>query len=193
MPSSKHEIERKYLIRMPDVRSLEQTDGVRVLRITQTYLEGETGMTRRVRRIEEYGKVSYILTEKKPFDPITRIETETPLSEEEYNRLVAFADPACAPLSKVRYAIPMGQCCYEIDIYPTSEKIAVLEVELSDPTDRPPFPPFCTLVADVSEDRRFSNHHLSRLLKKDPKSDPFTLLLSQNNAIFDQKNIHIIK
>ena len=59
------EIERKYLIRMPDLATLTAYVGVKIKKIKQTYLESEAGVTARVREVETDGKITYIYTEKR--------------------------------------------------------------------------------------------------------------------------------
>ena len=54
------EIERKYLIKMPDEELLQAFPGVQIVNITQTY----TGLGIRIRKWEEKGEVKYIKTVK---------------------------------------------------------------------------------------------------------------------------------
>jgi hypothetical protein len=77
------EIERKYLIHMPNVAALEDMQGVRVFHITQTYLCAPAGITRRVRRRTEGDKTVYILTEKERVSSLTAVERERELTEAE--------------------------------------------------------------------------------------------------------------
>lgn len=180
MTVTKPEIERRYLIRMPDRKDLQSGADIRALQFEQTYLRDRENVSRRVRRIVENDALSYILTEKRPIDPITRLESETPLAEEEYRHLLLSADPDCATICKTRYVLKEGKYCYEIDVYPFSEAFAVLEIELEQATDIPPIPSSFHILADVSEDRRFSNHNLARLLHLHPNIDLFFLLFPQN-------------
>jgi len=84
------EIERKFLVEMPDVSAL---DVRRKISITQTYLtRGENDSQRRVRRISENGKVRYTYTEKVFLTPVTRKENEFEISEKEYNELLGQSD-----------------------------------------------------------------------------------------------------
>ena len=59
------EIERKYLLHMPDVPALRAMDGCRVWEIEQIYLVSEPGVTRRIRRVAEQGETRYYRTEKR--------------------------------------------------------------------------------------------------------------------------------
>lgn len=53
------EIERKYLISMPDIDRLLSVPFCRVLQIEQIYLLSDAGESSRIRRIEENGSFCY--------------------------------------------------------------------------------------------------------------------------------------
>ena len=60
------EIERKYLIRMPDVRRISGIPETEIWEIVQTYLaDGENGESRRVRRVAQNGTETYYYTVKR--------------------------------------------------------------------------------------------------------------------------------
>ena len=65
------EIERKFLIRMPDAACLAAQEGVRIQHMTQTYLLAPAGVTARVRRIREDARVTYVRTEKRRLSEVT--------------------------------------------------------------------------------------------------------------------------
>ena len=74
------EIERKFLIKYPDINKLLDNPLCRVLKMEQFYLQGGG----RVRKIEENGKITYIKTVKKHITDIKREEKEWEIEEEEY-------------------------------------------------------------------------------------------------------------
>ena len=81
-----YEIERKFLVGMPDIQKL---DVRRKLGILQTYLvNGENNSQRRVRRIAEGGEIKYFYTEKLFLTGITRKEMEYEINQQEYERLI---------------------------------------------------------------------------------------------------------
>ncbi|MBQ8345310.1 MAG: hypothetical protein IJY42_03480, partial [Clostridia bacterium] len=59
------EIERKFLIRFPDVALLKAQTDCRELKFTQTYLTAEPGCTHRVRAVEEAGTLRFYQTRKR--------------------------------------------------------------------------------------------------------------------------------
>ncbi len=158
------EIERKLLIAMPDEAVLSAQKGRSCHHIRQTYLSCLTkGETRRIRcRRQENGSCVYTETKKRPLAALTCIEQEREISQEEYELLLKERDPAKKDIEKKRYTIPFYGHLIEIDIYPFWKKIAILEVELSAPNEVFALPPYITVLADVSNDRRFKNSALAK-------------------------------
>ena len=98
------EIERKFLIRFPDVEVLQKQEGVRIKKMRQTYLRAENGITARVRAVTENGKTRYVHTEKSRISDLSAIEREREVSEPEYQKLMKNADPERKTIEKTRYA-----------------------------------------------------------------------------------------
>ena len=154
-----YEIERKFLVEFPDVSKL---DVKRRIGIVQTYLEkGENGSQRRVRSIDENGKVKYTYTEKIFITPVTREENEFEISCEEYCRLLRQEKSECVPVEKVRYCFDHRGQLFELDTYPFSERLAIMELELSSPEQEIYFPDNVKVLREVSADSRYSNAALA--------------------------------
>ena len=156
------EIERKYLIRMPDAAALAACAGVKIKHIRQTYLESEAGVTARVREVVTDGKTTYIHTEKRRRTALTAEERERELTAEEYTALLSRADGARHPIIKTRYAIPYAGHTVEVDIYDFWSDRATAEIELSAEDETAEMPPFLTVVREVTADRRYKNASLAR-------------------------------
>ncbi len=156
------EIERKFLIAMPDCRALEADPTCRRARIRQTYLRSEDGEERRVRMREEKGCVSYTQTVKTKVTDMTRIERECSLTREEYDALLSEADPERGPLEKIRYCLTYRSQLFEIDVYPFLTDRAILEIELKDERDPIDFPPFLRILREVTGDPDYKNSHLAK-------------------------------
>ena len=157
MPS--YEIERKYLIRRPDLLNLGAC--CRVINISQTYLSTTEGSLR-VRRTEEKGIVTYIETLKRSVSTMRRMEIERELTEEEYNRRLATRDPRRQTIRKTRYCLPYNGHVFEIDIYPFWSKQAVMEVELEREDESFDLPPHIRILREVTDDLKYSNHSIAR-------------------------------
>ncbi len=156
------EIERKLLIEYPDLQWLQQYPGLRKIGMIQTYLKAEPGEARRVRQCTEQGSVSYYRTSKRKMTAMTRIEVEEQLSQEEYLELLREADPSKSPIIKTRYCIPYDGHVVEIDIYPFWTDKAIAEIELERENEAYSLPEQIHIIADVSDDERYSNYSLAR-------------------------------
>lgn len=164
----KNEIERKFLIAMPNEQMLAALPGAECDAIVQTYLLAEAGITSRVRRRTTRAGVVYTATEKRRISAVTAIEEERRIGEEEYRALLLRADPALRPIEKRRYTIPYEGLYLEIDVYPFWKRTAILEIEL--PSEDAPYtiPPYLTLLSEVTEDRRYKNVSLARAVPEEP-------------------------
>ena len=154
-----YEIERKFLVEFPDVAKLNVK---RRIGIVQTYLKrGENGSQRRVRSVEENGKVKYTFTEKVFVTPVTREENEYEISGEEYRKLISEEFGGCPPVEKVRYCFEYKDQLFELDKYPFSDKLAIMELELRSPDQKIDFPDNVNVLKEVSADERYSNASLA--------------------------------
>ncbi len=154
-----YEIERKFLVEFPDVAHL---DVKRRISIVQTYLKkGVNGSQRRVRCVEENGKVKYTYTEKVFITPVTREENEYEISQEEYRRLLEQERGSCPPVEKVRYCFEYNSQLFELDKYPFSDELAIMELELGSPEQKIDFPDNVKVLREVSDDARYSNASLA--------------------------------
>ena len=157
----KPETERKFLIRKPSLSYLLSLHGAAATLIVQTYLLSAPGVTARVRRREGSGGVSYTATEKRRLSAMTAMEDERELSESEYRALLLRADPTLRPVEKTRVTLPHGDLLLEIDLYPFWERTAVLEVELPSEDTSFAFPPYLTLLREVTGELAYKNVSLA--------------------------------
>lgn len=154
------EIERKYLVKMPDIGSLNVT---RKRHIIQTYLtDGKGGSQRRVRKIEENGRVEYTYTEKIFLTRITRRENEYEINADDYERLCRYPKKGLVPVEKTRYCFEYENQMFELDVYPYSDELAILELELKDSAQEIFFPEYIEVIEEVSEKIEYSNANLAR-------------------------------
>ena len=151
------EIERKYLIRFPDLPGLLATYDCSRLEITQVYLRGKV----RIRETIENGRAVYHRTEKRDISNVTRIEKEQEITAEEYRRLLEDADPTRHPIRKTRFRLPYASHCLEIDVYPFWSDVAIMEVELSSEDEAVSFPPEISIIREVTDEPQFCNSSLA--------------------------------
>jgi len=160
------EIERKYLIKKPELNFLKSQLECRTTEITQTYLKTDgTGFMRRVRKRGYEENWEYTYTRKKKIGFGERIELEDKISESEYLELLTEADDKHTSIKKIRCCIPYENQELEIDLYEFSEKYATLEIELPE-IDKPvKIPDWLDIIADVTDQQGYSNFSLSISLK----------------------------
>ena len=155
------EIERKFLIRMPDIQWLETA--AQAADIVQTYLEkGEKGLSSRVRRRSGKNGTVFTHTEKRHISSMRREEYEREISEEKYRQLLLLADSKRRPVEKRRYVLEYRGQNFEIDIYPFWSDRAIMEIELEDECQAVDFPPEIDIIKEVTEDKRYTNSSIAR-------------------------------
>ncbi|MBR6029518.1 MAG: AAA family ATPase [Clostridia bacterium] len=155
------EIERKFLIEMPDVRALEALPNCQRVEISQTYLHTDDGSEVRIRQRGDAGHFIYYRTTKRPVEGARRVEIEQRLTRDEYLSLLVQADPACRPVRKTRYYLTEIGVTYEIDIYPDHSDWAILEVELSDENQEIVIPEGLKVIREVTGEKEFSNRAMA--------------------------------
>ncbi|MBQ7692884.1 MAG: hypothetical protein IJT29_04660 [Oscillospiraceae bacterium] len=158
------EIERKFLIAMPDPAFLERCERSE---ITQTYLLGEPNTTERVRKRVREGGCEYTHTVKRKLNSMRRIEEEHKIDAEEYATLLLRADPGRRPIEKTRYCFRSGNLLWELDVFPFWKDRAFLEIELTDEKDAFTLPPEVRLIREVTDDPRYTNAALSLEIPED--------------------------
>lgn len=157
------EIERKFLIKFPDLAMLERLPNCSKVEIIQTYLRcGNQGEEIRVR--QRGRNEDYIFTEtiKKRVSALRRVEIERRLTQVEYLSLLMDADTALNQIRKTRYCLSFSNQYMEIDIYPFWQRQAVLEVELSDESAEIVFPEFIEVMQEVSGEGIYENRSLAK-------------------------------
>ena len=157
------EIERKYLVRIPDLACLRTAEAHTESEIEQVYLDAPAGQTHRIRcRRHSDGGTVYTETVKRRVSPIACEEEERVIDAEEFARLRAIRPMNRRIITKKRHTFVYKNQLFEVDIYPFWSKQCVVETELSSEEEHAPFPPFLELLREVSGDRRYSNAALSR-------------------------------
>ena len=163
------EIERKYLIRMPDEAYLAALPGCVIWDVEQTYLNrGADGSSRRVRRIEVGGAVKYLFTSKRRVDAMSCEETEGEISPEEFAALAKQADPERRPVAKRRYRIPYEGQLLEVDVYRFWSDRATLEIELKDEGQPVKLPDWLHVIREVTGEDAYKNLNLALHVPMEP-------------------------
>lgn len=157
-----YEIERKFLIKMPDVIKLMSMYNANKSEIIQTYLLSNNSDEIRVRQSGTCGDYVYTKTTKKVVNAIKRIEVESKISKDEYLDLLMSADTTRKPVRKTRYRFFYKNQYFEIDVYKGVNDKAVLEIELNSENQQIDFPKSICVIQEVSGDSRFKNYNLAK-------------------------------
>ena len=155
------EIERKYLVEMPNIEELCSMYSVTKLNIIQTYLESLDDCERRIRQRGTNGSYSYFYTEKRKVTELSRVESEKKISKEEYLDYMMEADTNLKQVRKDRYCFVYDNSYIELDVYPFWKKNAIVEVELASENQKVVLPPEIKVICEVTEDSRFKNRQLA--------------------------------
>lgn len=168
---TKLEIERKFLVKFPTSWSdlAELFDGiVDVKRISQTYLKADPGeQSSRVRKTIEGlsgdTETVYHRNQKKPTgDTGVHEETESEITEKEYNQSLKQSNPDKCAVEKTRFVFKWHDQVFELDLFKGHLKgLAILEIELNDKNDKVELPPFLRVVKEVTKDKKFTNFSLA--------------------------------
>lgn len=156
------EIERKYLVRKPDLNILSKYAHITVVDIVQTYLTSEIGKERRIRQRGQYGNFSYYITEKQENSGIERPEVEKKISEKDYLRYLSQVDSSLNPIVKKRVCFVYKAQYFELDIFNFSTDYALMEIELTDKASIVNLPTFINVLKEVTDEPRYRNHTLAK-------------------------------
>ncbi len=160
-----YEIERKYLIDMPDISYLESLPNCEKVEIVQTYLISPNNEEVRVRQRGINGSYTYSKTRKINVNDIKRIEIETRLSSDEYISELANADTSCGQIRKTRYCLSYKNQYFEIDIYPFWNDKAICEIELLKEDQLVELPDFLKVREEITENKNYKNRNIASLIK----------------------------
>ena len=161
------EIERKFLIKYPNLKKLESLPNCSKVDITQTYLKSDNDVERRIRARGIDGNYIYYLTEKKNISNLKRIETERKLTQDEYLQLLMEADNRFHTIHKTRYCLSESNHYFEIDIYPEWKKQAIMEIELREENEKINIPQFIEIIKEVTDDRKYKNYEMAKEMQKE--------------------------
>ena len=151
------EIERKYIIKMPDMSLIESQNGYTKSDIMQIYLESVGGVTHRVRSRAFDEKTVYTETKKIRIDKMSSIEDEREISKDEFLRLSNNQKQGTKAVCKTRFTLRHENFILEIDVYPEWQKTCIMEIELESEAALVKIPDFIEILKEVTGDRKYTN------------------------------------
>ncbi len=155
------ELEKKYLIKMPNISALSKykifkTD------IEQVYLISDTG-SHRIRKRGANGVFQCFETLKIRINNEKCFEYENIITEPQYNELLKLADPSKNKIVKNRYCILYKSQYFELDTFPFWSDRALIELEIPNEDTQILLPPEISVIKDVSNDKMYKNNFLSTI------------------------------
>ena len=163
------EIERKYIIKMPDVDYMRELPKFTESKITQIYIESDPGITHRVRRRAMGDTVSFTETRKERIDKMSAVEKEREISEKEFSLISEKIAASTRPIVKTRYTFEYSGQLFEIDIYPEWKNTAIMETELDHRDTAVMMPSFISIVREVTGNKLYSNAAMSKSFPAEDK------------------------
>lgn len=152
------EIEKKYLISMPDLEFILKECKAVKSEIVQVYLlPSKDNEEVRIRQRGSEGSFAYYLTRKIKLSDISRHEVEEKITKDRYLSLLMEADTRKNVIRKTRYCFVYENQYFELDVYPFEKEKAILEIELTNENQKIAIPPFISVIADVTKNDRFKN------------------------------------
>lgn len=154
------EIERKYLIQMPDLSKISKFEVVNIL---QTYLTTNNDtVERRIRQRGIQGNYSYYFTEKQEISALKRVEREKRISQNEYLKLLTEADTTLRQVAKKRICFIYKNQYFELDMYNFLKDKAILEIELTTECTNVDIPDFIKVIKEVTDDNAYRNYSFAK-------------------------------
>ena len=161
-----YEIERKFLIEMPNLEYLSSLPNCEKVQIVQTYLKSNDDEEVRIRQRGSNSSFTYSKTRKINVSNLKRIEIETRLTGEEYINELLNSDPERGQIIKDRYCLSYNNQYFEIDIYPFWKDKAIAEIELSSENQKIELPPFLDVIEEVTDNINYRNSEIAKQIKK---------------------------
>lgn len=156
------EIERKFVIKLPELSRLSEEPDYTVSEITQVYLVSAPGISRRIRKRVTDGIAVFTVTEKRRIDALSAYEDEREITFSEYSSLYSERDTDLSVIEKTRHTFRRGGQTYEIDVYPAWRRSCIMETELKDRDTPVLIPEFIELIKEVTGIKAYSNHSMAK-------------------------------
>ena len=163
------EIERKFIIKMPERDELFSLASSHSSLITQIYLSSLEGITRRIRSRSFKEGTRYFETLKRRIDKISAYEDEREITEVEFIEKSKEIRDGSKPIIKERITFPYKKHVIEIDIYPEWKRTAIMEIELKSREEKFEIPSFITIIREVTGERRYTNAAMSESFPPEEK------------------------
>ena len=159
-----NQIQKKYLVSMPDIDSILSSTLCTKSNIVQTYIMStDKYKERRIRQRGTDGDYIYTLTEKVIIEDSSSSVREKNISQGDYISYLANSDIGLHQIRKNRFCFVDNNRYFELDVFPFSTTKALLEVKLTDKNDGIELPSFINVLDDVTDNKNYSTKALASI------------------------------
>lgn len=156
-------IEKKFLVKKPDLEKLLSQENCQRLFIKQTYLlSDKKEVEKRLRQIGKDGNYNYFYGIKQNLSGSTSTILEEKVNKKEYKLLKSLANTRLREITKERICFIHDNLYFKLDIYHFWKYVAILEVELTEENQEFKIPFLIDVIRDVTEDKSFKNRAMAR-------------------------------
>lgn len=154
------EIERKFLCKPTDPTRFSR--GAQPIDIEQVYLMEQPGLVPRIRKRGQHGAFIYIWTEKRFISHGVNDEKNKLITLDDYTSKLPLRNPKKGILRKTRTCFVFEHQYFEFDKIPLhSDTVHLLELELTEESQKISLPPFMEVIEEVTDKPEYSNAMLA--------------------------------
>ena len=160
------EIEKKFLVKLRDIREFIHASHAVPVNIEQVYLKKKKNTRERIRKRSQDGYSIYYRSQKERIGPGINREIEARTDESLYKILLKYErDHSRDIIRKKRYCFLYDGQYFELDIVKNPKRhkgLALMELELDDMNQALHLPPYVEVIREVTNDIQFTNSSLAK-------------------------------
>lgn len=153
---------KKYLIKYPDIQTLEKMDNVEKIEMYQTYLNCTDDEKIQICKRGLNGDYVYYQTRVR-IQNGQLLQVEKRLTKNDYEEKLLNADPTRKQIYRTRYCFVENNDFIEIDVYPFWNDKAILNIELNSKNEDINLPSFVEVIEDITNNNAYLNSELAKL------------------------------
>lgn len=155
--------QRRFLVSVLDDSCILNDASFVTTKITQDYLlNGAEGQRRFVRKCYIHDDYYYVLVEKYEIPSGKTYRRERRISYLEYQNLLMQKDPSLYTISKRRISFVDNMQYFELDLFESPDKLALLQVGMNKNSKGVSFPNFIKVIEEVTGHEGYRNYSIAR-------------------------------
>ena len=154
-------VEKKYLIKMPDINQLIKNKQCRKVHVKQHYIIDETKQEKeKIVLRRENNKNFYYKVNKKD-----NVKYSKSINADQYINKLEDENNKFYHIYKDRYYYIYDSRCIKIDVFPFWKDKAILEVDILNDRENIKFPKFIEVIEEVTDNEKYKNYYLAEEYK----------------------------